>query len=421
MFYGLTNKKIGFAVAFFIIMAVVFGWGYSIGERNNSLSELPPVQISGNATPEGIDFSPFWRAWSVLGEKFVPATSSQTVSDQDKVWGAIEGLAASYGDPYTVFFPPAESEIFESDINGNFEGVGMEIGIRDNVLTVVAPLKGTPAEKSGIESGDRILEIDNLPTSNMSIEEAVKRIRGKRGTKVVLTVVHEGGAGSLKISIERDVIDIPTIETDFVRKEGSQKSAGLLNNGIFVIRLFNFSANSANLFRAALREFVLSQSDKLIIDLRGNPGGYLEAAIDMASWFLPSGKAVVIEEYVPDMPQEIHRSKGFDIFNENLKLVILVNKGSASASEILAGALEEQGIATLVGEKTYGKGSVQELVKITPETSLKVTVAQWLTPNGKSISENGLTPNVEVKLTPEDIEAGKDPQMDKAVEILLGK
>ena len=187
---------------------------------------------------------------------------------------------------------------------------------------------------------------------------------------------------------------------------------------MFVIRLYSFSAQSPRLFRDALRKFVESGSNKLLLDLRGNPGGYLEAAVDMASWFLPAGKIIVTEDSGKNGKRAPHRSRGYDIFNKNLKFVILVNAGSASASEILAGALQEHGVAKLVGTKTFGKGSVQEVVKLTPETNLKVTVARWLTPNGVSISLAGLKPDVEVKMTPEDIEKKRDLQTDKAIQLL---
>ena len=188
---------------------------------------------------------------------------------------------------------------------------------------------------------------------------------------------------------------------------------------MFVISLHNFSAISANLFRDALREFIESGTDKMILDLRGNPGGFLEAAIDMASWYLPAGKMVVTEDFGDNGKPRVHRSKGYNIFTDKLKMAILINQGSASASEILAGALQQHGKATLVGTRSFGKGSVQELVKITPDTSLKVTVARWLTPNGSSISDGGLSADVEVEFTTEDFEAGEDPQLDKAVELLL--
>jgi carboxyl-terminal processing protease len=316
-------------------------------------------------------------------------------------------MVESINDPYTVFFPPAEATSFESEIEGNFEGVGMEMGIKSGVLTVITPLKNSPAEKAGIRPGDKVIQIEGKITTDYSIDQAVKLIRGKKGTTVTLLVVREGVEKPIEVKIVRDVINLPTIDTKLDPK-----------TNIFTIKLYTFSAQSASLFRNALREFVESKSNKLILDLRGNPGGFLDAAVDMASWFLPPGKTVVMEDYGNGKTQVVERSRGYNIFNENLRMVILIDGGSASASEILAGALSEYGKAKLVGTKSFGKGSVQEYIKLNSETALKVTVARWLTPNGKSISEGGLTPDVEVKVTPEDITAGRDPQMDKAIELL---
>ncbi len=360
--------------------------------------------------PLNVDFSAFWKVWNLINEKYVPAsTTVKTINDQEKVWGAIQGLANSLGDPYTVFFPPVEASLFESDIRGNFEGVGMEVVAQDGAITIIAPLKDSPASRAGIMAGDKVIKIGDKTTSNLTTEEAVQLIRGPKGTRVKLTVFRNGRKEPFDLEIVRDVINVPTINTK------------QLPNGIFVIELYNFSAQSPNLFRTALREFITSGSSKLILDLRGNPGGYLEAAIDMASWFLPSSQVIVREDFGRSQGEKVYRSKGYDIFNENLKMVILADSGSASASEILAGALVEHGKAVLVGEKTFGKGSVQELIDITSETSLKVTVARWLTPNGMSISEHGIEPKFPVKYTSADREAGKDPQLDKAIEILNSK
>ena len=338
------------------------------------------------------------------------------------IYGAIEGMTAALGDPYTVFFPPEESKIFQSEIAGNFEGVGMEVGVKDGKLVVVSPIKDSPAEKAGVRAGDFIMMIDGKESFSMPTDKAVKLIRGKAGTNVKLTLVREGAKNPVEITITRATIDLPTVKTttktELSGTDGASDGAGLRKDGIFVISLYSFSANSANLFRNALKEFINSGSHKLILDLRGNPGGYLEAAVDMASWFLPSGKVVVREEFGKNREERIYRSKGYNIFSDKLRTVILVDGGSASASEILAGALSENGVAKLVGEKTFGKGSVQELVNITSNTSLKVTIAKWLTPNGHSISEQGIVPDYVVEVMPEDVKNKKDRQMEKAVELL---
>lgn len=401
-----TNRGSSLLVGL-VLIGAVFYVGYYAGTQS-APARITGVENASEGQPESVDFSAFWKAWSILEEKYVPAsTSAETVDSQAKVWGAIEGLAASLGDPYTVFFPPVESKLFESDIRGNFEGVGMEIVAQDGAITVITPLKGSPADRAGLQPGDKIIRIDGKDTLDLSTEKAVQIIRGEKGTPVVFTVFREGGE-PFNVTVIRDVINIPTINTE------------QLAGGIFLIELYNFSATSPNLFRGALREFIESDSNKLVLDLRGNPGGFLEAAIDMASWFLPAGKVIVREDFGGGKTERVYRSKGYDIFNDNLEFVILVDGGSASASEILAGALSEYDEAILVGDKTFGKGSVQELVSITPETSLKVTVARWLTPNGTSISEGGITPDSVIKRTREDIEAGRDPQLERAIEILSG-
>ncbi|MFM2357707.1 MAG: carboxy-terminal-processing protease, carboxyl-terminal processing protease [Candidatus Parcubacteria bacterium] len=393
-------------VPIFIVLVIAsYMVGFSAGSKDVSAEAPQYVVNAENDIAKNLDFEAFWKTWNLLDEKFVSvSTTTEGLSEEDKLWGALQGLAASYGDPYTVFFPPVESEKFEEEISGNFEGVGMEVALKDGFVTVVAPLKNSPAYKAGILAGDRVVKIDETPTNGMSVEDAVKIIRGEKGTTVVLTVSREGAEDTVEISIVRDVIQIPTIDTEF-RKDG-----------VFVIRLYNFSALSADLFREALREFASSGSTKLLLDVRGNPGGYLEAAVDMASWFLPAGTVIVREDFEGKKEEVVHRSRGYNAFSKDLNMIILVDGGSASASEILAGALREHGIAKLIGSTTFGKGSVQELVKITPETSLKVTIARWLTPLGLSISDGGLKPDIEVKRTAEDFKAQKDPQLDRAIQ-----
>ena len=405
-----------------IIIAVAFLAGVFVGgsgmlARQLDRLGLPALAASAISSeqPEGVDFRPVWKVWHVLDERFVDAYATSTAATsteetdivQERIWGMAEGLAASTGDPYTVFLPPSEASIFEDDISGSFEGVGMEIAIRDRVLTVVSPLKGTPAAEAGLKSGDRILEIDGKSTKGMDINTAVKLIRGPKGTDVVFTVVREGVGESLQITVTRDTIQIPTIDT-YEPEEG-----------IFVIELLNFSAKSPDLFREALQTFIETGDDKLIIDLRGNPGGFLEAAVDMASWFLPSGKIVVTEDYAGKEPNRIHRSRGYDVFNDNLTLVFLVDRGTASAAEILSGALREHGRATLIGTRTFGKGSVQELIKITPDTSLKVTVARWLLAGDVFISRDGIEPDIVVEFPKEnDIDPDRDYILDAALDFL---
>lgn len=414
------NQQFEKKIIVIIGLVVLAGGSFFLGQKfETTPSYQPSLPIETTSISEK-DFAPFWKVWNTLEQKYVGAT---TTPNQEKIYGAMQGLVNSLGDPYTVYFPPEETEMFESDIAGSFGGVGMEVGKKENTLTVISPIKDSPAEKAGIKAGDRIIKIDDLVISNdVSVDKAVKLIRGPAGTKVRITILSAGSSAPKEITITRDTINMPTIETEV--KQGSKVSTsgestvGLRKDGIFVIRLFSFTATAPGLFRDALREFVKSGSHKLILDLRGNPGGYLEAAVDMTSWFLPAGKIVVTEDFGKNGAPRIYRSRGYNVFNDKLQMVILVDGGSASASEILAGALKEHGIAQLVGTKTFGKGSVQELVKITPETSLKVTIARWMTPNGTNISKNGLEPDVKVEVTPKDVEAKNDVQLKKAVEIL---
>lgn len=395
---------------FLIFIALAFTAGL-FSDRYFNHGDYSPVKldiVNNNvaSTSEPIDMEPFWTVWRLLDEKYVATKKHDaTTTAQDRIWGAIQGMTSSLGDPYTVFMPPVDAEDFKTNISGNFEGVGMEIGIKDGALSVVSPLKGSPAEKAGIKAGDKIITIDGAPAADLTTDKAVKLIRGPKGTVVKIGVLRGESNKPLNFDIVRAVINIPTLDTKIV-------------DNVFVISLYNFYAESNVQFRDALQKFIDSKKTRLILDLRGNPGGYLNSAVSMASWFLPSGKVVVREEFGDDREGTVYRSKGYDIFTDKLRMIILVDGGSASASEILAGALQEHSVAKLVGTKTYGKGSVQELLPVTKDTSLKVTIAKWLTPNGKSISEGGLLPDYEVKIIEADLKAGKDPQMAKALELL---
>ena len=398
-----SNKKFMYLAVILPTAVVAFVIGLYFGGSPMVSSEIGNPQATDGQFVTGDQFAPFWKAWSVLEQKDVNAAST-TVSD--RIWGAISGLTASYGDPYTVFFPPQQAKMFEQNIAGNFGGVGMEVGVKDGQLVVVAPLKDSPAAAAGVKAGEAIVAIDGTSTDQMSTDEAVSLIRGPKGTPVKISFLDPGSTKPIERTIIRDTINIPTLDTT------------ARPDGIFVIKLYSFTAQSPDLFRNALRQFVLSGDHKLILDLRGNPGGYLDAAWDMASWFLPAGKVVVTEAFGHHAPSQVYRSKGYNVFNSNLQMYVLVDNGSASAAEILAGALQEQGVAKLIGVKTFGKGSVQELVPITDDTSLKVTIALWLTPNGHNLNHDGLDPDYVVPTTNADIQAGHDPVMDKAVSLL---
>ena len=399
-----NTRTIIYVIVSVIIIGGVFAVGVYTGyARRPAVEKIVSISHKEPQAETTADFNTFWKVWNLLNEKSI---YSKKISDQDRVWGATEGLASSLGDPYTVFFSPDENKLFNDEIHGSFGGIGAEIGMKDKVITIISPLKDTPAWKAGIKAGDKILKIDKTSTNEMTTDKAISLIRGPKGTIVTLVVLRAGEHATREVKITRDDIFIPTIDTE--KKP----------DGVFIIKFYSFSENSAELFRQALNDFISSNSDKLIIDLRGNPGGYLDSAIQIASWFVDAGKVVVNEDFGDKRKPQVFRSYGPRLFDEKLKLVILVDGGSASASEILAGALQEHKIAKLVGEKTFGKGSVQELIPVTDDTSLKVTVARWLTPNGKSISTEGLIPDIKVPVTLKDIEEKNDPQMEKALEIV---
>lgn len=393
-------KKVSFNILVLVVVSAVFGAGYLIGTTTVS-----QAHSSVETDMSDVNLSTFWDVWKTLDEKYPDA---KNVSTEARIWGAISGLVGSMNDPYTMFFNPKEAEEFQTTIKGEFSGVGMEIGIRNKVLTVIAPLKDTPAFNAGVLAGDKVLEIDGTSTEGMTTEKAIGLIRGEKGTTVKITFLREGQTELLHLSLVRDTIVVPPLETE-------------LKDGVFVINFYSFSETSAVEFRKALKEFGQSNTDKLIIDLRGNPGGYLDSAIDIASWFVPQGKPVVIESFGNEKKETIYRSKGYAIPKKPAKIVILVDGGSASASEILAGALSEYNIATLVGEKTYGKGSVQEVVPLDDNSALKVTIAKWLTPEGHSISEQGLEPDVKISQDVTSTEDKTDLQFEKALEIIKSK
>jgi carboxyl-terminal processing protease len=401
-----THSFLGIGLAVLLATATFFS-GLHIGGNAkleaNIFSFLGSNEIKAD---DSVDLSEFWHVWNLLDEKFVISTSTEAVSTKVKVQGAIAGLVKSYGDPYTIYMPPAAASLFNEDISGNFSGVGMEVGIKDDLITVIAPLPNSPSEKAGLIAGDILVRINGTSTEGMNVDEAVRLIRGEKGTDVVFSILRKGEEGFREITVKRDTITIPTSKTE-------------VKDGVFIISLYSFNAISEAEMQTALRKYVDSHKKKLIIDLRGNPGGYLQSAVAIGSYFLPMGKTIVRESFGGNAKEEVYRSAGTELGKAAPeKLVILVDGGSASASEILAGALQEHKVATLIGAQTFGKGSVQELVKLDDGSSLKVTVARWLTPNGISISHGGLTPDVVVERTPEDRVAGKDPQLEAALEFL---
>jgi len=393
------QRKIFLIIGSILVLAIVFGSGAIFGySQRPEVERITSVFNKERDKPPEIDFEPFWRAWRIVEEKYA---GTDDINRQKMVWGAIQGALASLGDPYTTFFPPEEKKLFESEIKGSFGGVGMEIGLRKGILTVISPIKGTPAFKAGIKPGDKILKIDEKETLGISTDEAVRLIRGEPGTSVGLLILSEASDAPREVSITREIIQIPVIDTE-------------VRDNVFIIQLYNFSERTPQEFQSAIKKFSTSGTDRIILDLRNNPGGFLEVAVDVSSWFLESGQIVAREKF-KNGDETLYRSRGYKTKN-NLPLVVLVNSGSASASEIVAGALRDHKVATMVGQKTFGKGSVQELIDLTGDTSLKITIARWLTPNGDSISESGLIPEVEIKNTEDDESKGIDRELEKAIE-----
>lgn len=397
------RKKIIVRILIPVLILGVFVGGFFIGRSSTVNGDSITTTIDQPVTLNGKDLSQFWSVWKLLDDKY--PFKEKVPNDNDRIYGAIQGMVSSFKDPYTMFFPPKEAQLFADEVKGEFSGIGMEVGAKDGLLTVVSPLKGSPAEKAGMLPGDVLAKINGQTTEGMSVDEAVSLIRGKAGTTVVLTVARKGKTDFIDVTITRDTIAMPIIDT---KVEGD----------IFIINIYSFSENSAKLFNDALVKFSDSHLKKLIIDLRNNPGGYLDAAVDIGSDFIPEGKIIVRENEGNNNPETVYRSHGTDIqLPAGLKIELLVNNGSASASEILAGAMSEHGVADIVGTTpTFGKGSVQELIPLPDGSSVKITVAKWYTPNGISISDKGITPKYLVKTKP--TEKDIDPVMDKALSLL---
>lgn len=404
-----TKSVVNRGVSFALVALLSFGLGLSLGSPGSTTAITAHIPLLGDgldSTPDtAVDLASFWKVWNALEENYVSTHASSTLpTRKERLYGAMSGLASSYGDPYTVFFPPAEAKIFADTISGSFGGVGMEIDVKDKLLVVVTPLKGTPAEAAGIRAGDHIAAIDGKPTDGLTTEKAVSLIRGPVGTTVAFTLVRDGNL--LDISVTRDTIQVP--ET----KDGLDETSG-----VYSIALYEFTSNSADLFRQAFERFKASGSKKLVVDLRGNPGGYLDAAVDIASHFLGSGTTIVTEDFGGREENQVHTSLGYNDLPAGTKVVVLIDGGSASASEIFAGALQDTKKATLIGTKSFGKGSVQTLIDL-DGGSLKVTVARWITPAGHWLMGNGVTPDISVPFTAADAAAKKDPQMARAVQFL---
>lgn len=387
--------------------------GILVGERRataaDKLGEDVRRRLGGNGIEvqlddSKIDFALFWRVWETVQKKYV----EQPVDDVSLFHGALTGLVDSLNDPYSVYMPPQQAEAFSNDLKGEFGGIGAEIGIKEDRLVVVAPLADSPAERAGLRARDFILEIGATSTVGMTVEEAVSLIRGPKGTEVVLSVLRpDNGEEPMHFTIARDTIVVKS-----VRAETKQTPLG---SSVAYIEVRQFNEETVPLFDKAIREQLLKKPRGIILDLRSNPGGYLDAAIDVAGSWLGSDIAV-IERKTGGLEESFRSNRTARLFG--IPTVVLVNGGSASGSEIVAGALQDLGHATLVGEKTFGKGSVQDYEELPDGGALKLTIAEWLTPNKRAINKVGIAPDIEVPFTKEDYNADRDPQLQKALELI---
>lgn len=409
-------KRFLFIVLILVLMLASFGGGLYLSARSEAIKTFVAEktvflgQVLGKyqepkegVLGEDIDFKLFWETWDALQKQYV---DQDQLSDKKMFYGALQGLVASVEDPYTVFMDPKISQDFSDDLAGTFEGIGAEIGIKNDAITVIAPLPGMPAEIAGLKAGDKILAIDDVSTQGMSADEAVSKIRGPKDTKVILGILRPETDETKNIEITRGAIVVSSVRTE------------TKDNGIFIITISNFNNDTELAFNTAVRSILDSGAKGIILDMRNNPGGYLDTAIEIASEWIEDGP-IVFEQY-GDGQKIDHLARGRSRL-ANIPTVVLVNEGSASASEIVAGALQDANMAKLVGKKTFGKGSVQSLTNLSDGSSIKITIAKWLTPNGRSINDEGIAVDFEVEYTVEEYNNDLDPQMDKALELLTDK
>jgi len=394
-----------------ILFICAFGLGFMTGggwyvkkeiSNNNGEVELAKVlELNRDLNKsDSVEFKMFWDVWDKIKEKY----AKQPINEMDMFYGAIQGMVFSLGDPYSLFLPPQAADEFAKSLTGEFEGIGAEIGVKKGQLTVVAPLPGSPAEQAGLRLGDKILAINEEDTYGMDVNTAVGKIRGEGGTEVVLKIGR--GEDEIKdIKIIRGKINVPSVLLE------------MKDNNFAYIRVMQFNEKTSRQLDEAISELSKNKNIQgIILDLRGNPGGYLDAAIDMASEWVKNGDIIVSERSGENKVKHTY-STGPSRLGK-FKTVVLVNGGSASASEIVAGALRDNNLATIVGEQTYGKGSVQDFEVFDDGSALKLTVSEWLTPQGININEAGIAPDVEVVEDFENEAVGEDKVLAKALEIL---
>lgn len=400
------DKK--YTIVLFLIVGALFsfGAGFTAGKNfgiSGDSRDFPWASKIFSNKPEPT-FDLLKEGVEVIRNSYV---DSSNIKDEDLVYGAIKGMVDALGDPYSIFLEPEVSRVFQENINGSFEGIGAEIGKQDGLLTIISPLKNSPAERAGLKAGDKVLFVDEASTVDLTVDEAVQIIRGPKGTVVVLTINREGLKDDLKISIVRDTIRIPNLSWE--KKEGD----------IAYIELYHFTESAKGDFEELANEILRSNANRIILDLRNNPGGILEVAVDIAGWFLPAKSVVASEARGDGSAGKVYKTRGNGALSD-YPIIVLINQGSASASEILAGALRDNRQVKLLGEKTFGKGSVQQLSQLSDGSNIKITVAKWLTPNGISIDKNGLEPDVKVEITEEVFEKEGDVQLNMAIEVIKG-
>ncbi|HVQ44965.1 MAG TPA: S41 family peptidase [Candidatus Saccharimonadia bacterium] len=376
------------------IIIAVAGSSFYAGDASGSLVSLPFLKPVHKA-----DFSSLNDIYALMQRNF-----DGQIDNQKAVDGAKAGLVAAGGDPYTVFLDAKSAKELSDDLTGKLSGIGAEIGIKNNILTIIAPIADTPAAAAGLKSGDLIAKINNEDTSGMTVDTAVSKIRGDAGTKVTLKIVRTGTPQAFDVTITRANITVPSVKSS------------LKNGNVAYINITRFSPDTADLVDKAATDLKAQGATRVVLDLRNDPGGYLDAGVSVASQFLDTGKTVVSERTGGKTTNTLTASSGGKF--KGLPTIVLINAGSASASEIVAGALHDNKAAQLVGEKSFGKGSVQEIKDLPDGAQLKVTVAHWYTPAGVNINKEGIKPDVEAALTPDDFNAGRDPQLDKALELL---
>lgn len=394
------NRIVKFIVLI-IIFAAIFNFGILYGQKQISLTGPVKIINKNEGTPQNLDFSLFWDTWRLLQEKYAGKP------DETKMfYGAIKGMVASLDDPYTIFMDPEETKKFSEELSGTFDGIGAEIGMKKNIITIIAPLPDSPAEKAGLKAMNKVLKINDTVTADMTINEAVSLIRGPKGTIVTLIILRGNETETREIKITRDTIVVKSVELKFNTSTPRK---------IAILKISRFGEDTFDNVSAAADEILKQGAKGIVLDLRNNPGGFLDSAVNIAGLFMPEGQIVTIKSY--NNRKENYTTSGNSKLAK-IPIVVLVNEGTASAAEILAGALRDDRQVKLIGEKTFGKGSVQEVENLKDNSSLKITIAEWLTPSGKNINKEGIAPDSEIKMTKEDYEADKDPQMDEALKNL---